>query len=273
MRYIDKPMKKKLSVRSLLRKKEEGIRIVALTAYDAPTARFAERCGAELVLVGDSLGMTVLGYANTLPVTVADMLHHTRAVARGIEAALLVTDMPFLSYQTGWRDAIRNAGLFLKEGGADAVKIEGGGKLAPLIGRMVRAGIPVLGHIGILPQSVLTTGGYRVVGRTREEADRLLQDAKAVEEAGAFAIVLEGIPAELSRSVTEALRIPTIGIGAGVHCDGQIQVMNDLLGLFPDFVPKHARQYLNLGAIIPEALQRYADDVRDGRFPGPENSF
>ncbi len=257
-------------IRSLYRNQEK---ITALTAYDAAMGKLADECGVEMILVGDSLGMTVLGYKNTLSVTLEQSLHHTAAVVRGVTRAMVLGDMPFLTYQVTPEQALRNAGRYLQEAGAAGVKLEGGERMAPTIERLVKTGIPVLGHIGILPQSVLAEGGYRVHGREQKEAERLMADARAVEQAGAFAIVLEGIPRGLSRKITDSLNIPTIGIGAGPECDGQIQVINDLLGLFEDFVPHHTKRYADLGNQIRQALQQYREEVRNSQFPGPEETF
>jgi 3-methyl-2-oxobutanoate hydroxymethyltransferase len=264
----------KISVRELQHLAASGgRRIVAVTAYDALFARLADESGADLILVGDSLGMTVLGYRNTIPVTLEQSLHHTAAVVRGTRRALVVGDMPFLTYQVSPEQALLNAGRYLKEAGADAVKIEGGARVAPTVERLVSAGIPVLGHVGLLPQAVLVQGGYRVHGRVPAEAETIERDAQAVQAAGAFALVLEGLPCQLSEKVTGALRIPTIGIGAGPGCSGQIQVMHDILGLFEEFVPRHTKRYAELARLVREALQAYRDEVQSGRFPGEENSF
>lgn len=263
---------KKLTVKHFRRRKERGERIVALSVYDAPTARLAAACGIELLLVGDSLGMAVLGYGNTIPVTIAQSLHHCAAVLRGASPAFVVGDMPFMTYQPSAETAMRNAARYLQEAGADGVKLEGGRHLAPTVERLVRAGVPVMGHIGLLPQNVLTTGGYRLAGKTVDEAARLRDDAVALADAGAFCLVLEGIPADVAKTLTEAVPIPTIGIGAGVHCDGQIQVVNDLLGLFSDFVPKHAKRYADLDRICRDAFAEYVAEVRQGSFPGPAHS-
>jgi 3-methyl-2-oxobutanoate hydroxymethyltransferase len=253
--------------------KRRGEPIVMLTAYDFPSARLVEQAGANAILVGDTLGMVVLGYETTLPVTMDDMLHHVKAVVRGTRRALVVADMPFMSYQVGPEDALRNAGRFLQEAGARAVKLEGGVTVAESVRRLVDAGIPVMGHIGLTPQSLHQFGGYKVQGKTPRAAARLMDDALALEQAGAFAIVLELVPAPLAQLITKRLRVPTIGIGAGPDCDGQIQVYHDLLGLFTGFVPKHTRRYAEVGEAIRDALAAYADDVREGRFPTEEQSF
>ncbi|QJA06085.1 3-methyl-2-oxobutanoate hydroxymethyltransferase [Thermosulfurimonas marina] len=247
--------------------------IVALTAYDVVSARLAEEAGVDLLLIGDSAAMVVLGHEDTLPITMEEMLTFSRAVARGSERALLVGDLPFLSYQTGPVEAIRNAGRFLKEGGCQAVKMEGGQEVAEIVAAVVRAGIPVLGHIGLTPQRASALGGYRVQGRDLEGARKLLADAEALVEAGVFALLLECVPAELSRIITQRVPVPTIGIGAGPHCDGQILVFHDVVGLWPRFRPKFVRSYAELAPEIVRALRNYAQDVRAGNFPGPEESF
>ncbi len=264
---------KKISVRQLRQMAERQEKIVAITAYDATTAQLVDECGVHLILVGDSMGMTMLGYKTTIPVTIQQCLHHTAAVVRRTQHALVVGDMPFLTYQISPEEALRNAGRFLQEAGADAVKLEGGANVAPCVKRLVSAGIPVLSHIGIMPQSVLAEGGYRVRGRNPEEAEQLLADALAIQDAGAFGIVLEGLPMQLSKRITEQLDIPTIGIGAGPFCDGQVQVIHDLLGLFEDFVPKHAKQYANLAEATRNAVSQYVSEVQDGQFPDEEHSF
>ena len=243
-----------------------------ITAYDAPSAAAAFDAGIDVLLVGDSLAPTVLGYRNTLPVTMEQMLHHAAAVRRGAPGAFVVFDLPFMSYQESMEKALHNAGRALKEADCDAVKLEGGAEMAPLIDALVSAGIPVMAHVGLQPQKVQTSGGYRIQGRTPEAAERILADARAVEEAGAFAVVLECIPAELGKSVTESLMIPTIGIGSGSDCSGQVQVMNDVLGLF-EATPKHAKRYAEIGRMIREALGSYASEVRGGVFPDDEHSF
>jgi 3-methyl-2-oxobutanoate hydroxymethyltransferase len=260
----------RVTVRTIARKKGKE-KIVALTAYDHPTAKLVDRAGVDLILIGDSLGNVVLGHENTLPVTMEEMLHHAKAVARARPRALVVADMPFLSFQTGVEEAVRNAGRFIKEAGVDGVKIERG-LFDAEVRAMVRASIPVIGHVGLTPQSVLPMGGFRVQGRDGEGA-RILAEARTLEAAGCFAIVLEGIPRDLAQEITDALSIPTIGIGAGAGCDGQIQVFHDLLGLDPEFLPKHARRYADLAEIIVEGVGRYAADVRAGTFPSEEESF
>jgi 3-methyl-2-oxobutanoate hydroxymethyltransferase len=247
--------------------------IAMLTAYDYPTAYLADASGAEILLVGDSLGMVVLGYETTLPVTVEDMIHHTKAVVRARRQALVVTDMPFMSFQTGARDALANAGRLIKEGGADAVKFEGGERVAEAVHAIVEAGIPVMGHLGLTPQSVLQFGGYRVQGREQAAAEKLIEDAKLLEEAGIFSLVLEGIPSNLAGRVTSAVTIPTIGIGAGLDCDGQVLVWHDVLGLYHGTKPKFVRRYADLAETAAQGLKTYVEDVKAGRFPSPEESY
>ncbi len=253
--------------------KERGEKFAMLTAYDYPTAKLIDEAGVPVILVGDSLGMVVLGYDSTIPVTMEEMLHHTKAVARGTERAIVVGDMPFMSYQTSVEDALRNAGRFLQEAGATAVKLEGGVPMAETVRRLVAVGIPVMGHLGLTPQSLHQLGGHKVQGKAPAAAVKLLDDALALQEAGAFAIVLEGIPAPLGRLASEKLAVPTIGIGAGPHCDGQVQVLHDLLGLCDRFVPKHAKQYAHLSAEIRDAVTRYLDEVKSGAFPTARESF
>ncbi|MBO7146730.1 MAG: 3-methyl-2-oxobutanoate hydroxymethyltransferase [Lentisphaeria bacterium] len=264
---------KKITVSTLRKMKLEGQKIVMLTAYDAPTAALASQCGIDLLLVGDSLGMAVLGYDSTLPVTMEDCLHHCKAVRRGAPDAFIVGDMPFMSCHTSERDALLNAARFIQEAKCDAVKIEGDIALAPTVERMVHAGIPVMGHVGLLPQHIKTAGGYRIAGKTEDTAARVIADAKAMEEAGAFAVVLECVPAELGKRVTEELSIPTIGIGAGADCSGQVQVVHDILGLFEGFKPKHAKRYADLAAEMRKVFTAYSDEVRNGTFPTDEHSF
>ena len=244
-----------------------------VTAYDYTAARIADAAGIPIILVGDSLGMVVLGYDSTVPVTMDDMIRHGRMVSRGASEALVVVDLPFMSYQVDAPEALRNAGRLMQEGGAHTVKMEGGVSIAPTVRRIVDAGVPVMGHIGLTPQSVNALGGYRVQGRTKETARRLLDDARALQDAGAYSVVLECVPAALAGAITERLTIPTIGIGAGPHCDGQVQVFHDMLGLFPDFVPKHARKYAALATDIAQAFEQYAEDVRSGAFPSEDESF
>lgn len=248
-------------------------KVVCLTAYDCTTARMADEAGMHLLLVGDSLAMTVLGYASTLPVTMEQMLHHTAAVARGVVNALVVADMPFMSYQVSVEQALANAGRFIKEAGAHAVKLEGGAFRAETIRALVQNGIPVLGHIGLTPQSVLALGGYKVQGKVPAAAARLLEDARALEAAGVFAMVIECVPRALAAAITAAVRMPTIGIGAGPDCDGQILVTHDLLGLSGPTVPKFVKCYADLGARTAEAFRAYKADVESGRFPAAEHCY
>src|ERR1700680_4895640 len=248
-------------------------KITCLTAYDYPTARLLDEAGVDLILVGDSLGMVVLGHESTLPVTIDEMLHHTRAVRRGTRRALLVADMPYGSYHTDLAESLHNAMRFVKEAGAEAVKVEGGERRLELISRLTEAEIPVMGHVGLTPQSVNALGGYRVQGKTPDTAGQLIRDARAVEAAGAFAVVLEAVPRELAAQITRDLHIPTIGIGAGPDCDGQILVVHDLLGLTFNQTPKFARQYANLGETISKAVRGYCADVRSGAFPSDHESY
>ena len=263
----------KITVRHVAEIKERGEKIPMLTAYDYTTAALADAAEIPLVLVGDSLGMVVLGYESTVPVTLDDIIHHTKMVARGNKNSLIVADLPFMTYQIDPAQALGNAARLLQEGGAHTVKLEGGVNIASTVRRIVDCDIPVMGHIGVTPQSVNAFGGYRVRGRSVQQARQIVADALALEAAGAYAVVLELVPAPLSRLITEKLTIPTIGIGAGPHCDGQVQVLHDMLGLFTDFVPRHARQYANLGETIKEAFCRYAQEVRDGSFPTARESF
>jgi 3-methyl-2-oxobutanoate hydroxymethyltransferase len=262
-----------VTVPEILKMKRRGEKIAVLTAYDHPTARILDAAGADVLLVGDSLGMVVLGYDSTLPVTMEEMLHHTRAVVRGATRSLVVGDMPYLSYQVSVRDAVRNAGRFVQEAGARAVKVEGGRSRTRVIRAILDAEIPVMGHVGLTPQSVHRFGGYRVQGKNAATGQAILDDALAVEEAGAFSIVLEGIPSELAERITERLTIPTIGIGAGPACDGQVLVIHDLLGLSPEPVPSFVRRYADIGASIREACARFVADVRAGTFPSEKESY
>jgi 3-methyl-2-oxobutanoate hydroxymethyltransferase len=272
--------KGKITVPSILERKaavpshnSSAGKITCLTAYDYPTARLLDEAGVDILLVGDSLGMVVLGHESTLPVTLEEMLHHTRAVRRGTYHALLVADMPYGSYHDDPREAVRNAVRFVKEAGAEAVKVEGGERRLDMISRLVEAEIPVMGHIGLTPQSVNAFGGFRVQGKSASAADQLLRDARAVEAAGAFSVVLESIPRDLAAHITGELRIPTIGIGAGPDCDGQVLVIHDLIGLSFGHKPKFARRYAEVGAIISRAAGEYCRDVRDGTFPSDEESY
>jgi len=253
--------------------KRQGEKIAMVTAYDYPMAKLIDEAGMPIILVGDSLGMVVLGYESTIPVTMDEMIHHTKAVVRGTKHALIIGDMPFMTYHISIEDALRNAARFIQEGGAQAVKLEGGETVAEKVSRIVAAGIPVQGHIGLTPQSIHQLGGYKVQGKTAEVAARLLNDAKALENAGAFSIVLECIPTPLAKLITERVSVPTIGIGAGKHCDGQVQVISDLLGLYTDFVPKHAKQYAKLSESISTSVSDYISEVKAGKFPTSKQSY
>ena len=266
-------MERRVSITKLKAMKKRGERFAMLTAYDYPSARLVEEAGVPIILVGDTLVMVVLGYDTTIPVTMDEMLHHVKAVVRGTRKAHVGADMPFMSFQAGPQDALRNAGRMLKEGGAQSVKLEGGRRLADTVSLLVSSGIPVMGHIGLTPQSVNQFGGYKVQGKTPAAAVKLINDAAALEEAGAYAIVLETIPAQLGELITQKVSIPTIGIGAGPHCDGQVQVFHDLLGLFDEFVPKHAKRYAQLGEVIKGAVSQYVTDVQEGAFPTERESF
>ena len=258
---------KPLRAPDLKTKKQRGEKIAMLTAYDATMARLLDRAGIDVLLVGDSLGMVILGHETTLPVTLDDVLHHTKAVSRGARRALVVADMPFLTFQVSAAEAVRNAGRLLQEGGAAAVKIEGGRPVLEVVQRLVEVGIPVMGHLGLTPQAVHQLGGFRQQAAAPEQAERLLDDARALEAAGVFALVLESIPAELARAVTAGLKIPTIGIGAGPWCDGQVLVSYDAFGLFNEFVPPFVKQYARMGETMMDAARQYISEVRDGRFP------
>ena len=258
---------KKVRAPDLKKMKRRGTKIVMLTAYDAGMARLLDRAGVDVLLVGDTVGMVVLGHDTTVPVTLDDILHHTKAVTRGTSRPLVVADMPFMTFHVSVEDAVRNAGRLIQEGGASAVKIEGGRAVAEVVRRLVDIGIPVMGHLGLLPQSIHQLGGFRKQAKSEEAAETLMEDAQALEKAGAFAVVLELIPKEVARQVTGRLRIPTIGIGAGPYCDGQVLVSHDALGLYDGFVPPFVKQYAQLGREITAAVTEYADDVREGRFP------
>ena len=252
--------------------KARGEKIVMLTAYDYSTAKLADQAGIHALLVGDSLGQMMLGYDSTVPVTMDDMVHHTKAVSRGVRRALVIGDMPFASYHTTPEEGIRNAARLMQEGGARAVKLEGAA-VAPTVERMVAAGIPVMGHLGLTPQSINVLGRHRIQGKTREAAERILREALLLESAGVFALVLETVPTPLAALISRRLSIPTIGIGAGGGCDGQVQIMHDILGWYPDFTPKHTRRYADLGALLHTAFGEYKEDVQAGRFPADEHSF
>ena len=259
-----------IDIKEMKQKKEK---IPMLTAYDYVTAKMVDESGVPLILVGDSLGMVMLGYESTIPVTMSEMIHHTKAVVRGAKQALVIGDMPFMTYHTSISDALHNAASFIQEGGAQAVKLEGGEVVAEQVRRLVECGIPVMGHIGVTPQSMHQLGGFKARGKVVEEARKLLNDASILEEAGAFAIVLECTPAPLSKLITQKLTIPTIGIGAGPDCDGQVQVISDILGLYTEFVPKHAKRYANLAGEIKTAVADYISEVKSLSFPTAEQSY
>ena len=258
---------------SIMQMKNSGHKISMLTAYDYTTARLLDEAGVNTILVGDCLGNVILGYEDTISVTVEDMIHHSAAVARGAKNALVVTDLPFMSYQTSVYDAVVNAGRLMKEGRAGAVKLEGGKEVCPQIKAIVSAGIPVVAHLGLTPQSINTFGGFKVQGKTEAAAKKLIEDAKAVEEAGAFLLVLECVPAKLAKLVTESINIPTIGIGAGAGCDGQVLVIYDMLGMFSDFKPKFVKHFANAGDVIREAVKTYIAEIDDGTFPAEEHCY
>ena len=266
-------MIKKLTIQDIISMKKRGERISMLTAYDAGFAGLIDAAGIDMVLVGDSLGMVLLGYNSTIPVTMEEMLHHCRAAGKGVKRAVLVGDMPFMSYQVLESEAINNAGRFLKEAGCDAVKLEGGTEVCDTVKAIVRAGIPLVGHIGLTPQTASQLGGFKIQGRDADSARRLLQSARDLEAAGAFTIVLECIPAQLSEAITKSVSIPTIGIGAGKNCDGQVLVTHDMVGLFEKFIPSFVKQYVNLAPQIKEAVAAYHEEVKNGTFPAEEYSF
>jgi len=264
---------KKINVPEIVARKQSGEKITVLTAYDYTFARILDACGVDVILVGDSVGPIVSGYDNTLPVTMDEMVYHTRAVSRGVERALLVADMPFMSYQVDRGEALRNAGRLVKEGGAQAVKVEGGVQIAETVRAIVAMDIPVVGHVGLTPQSVHRMGGFKVQGKEAEQAERILADARAVAEAGACAVVLECVPAPLARRITAELAVPTIGIGAGPGCDGQVLVIHDILGLCEKYSPKFVKRFADIGELLRSGVADYIREVRDGSFPGPEHSF
>ena len=267
------PARSKVTINTIQEKKQRREPITCLTAYDYPSARLVDEAGIDMILVGDSLAMVVLGYENTLPVTVDEMLHHTRAVRRAVRSALVIADMPYASYHLSAEEGVRNASRFIKEAGAEAVKVEGGEKRIELVHRLRDAEIPVMGHIGLTPQSLHAMGGFKVQGRSQAQAKRLLDDARSLEQAGCYAIVLEGIPRELAKEITNAISIPTIGIGAGVDCDGQVLVIYDLLGMNEEFRPKFVKRYDNLAVRIRTAVEQYITEVRNAQFPDEEHSF
>jgi len=262
----------RITINQIKEMKQKGEKITMLTAYDYATAKLVDEAEIPLILVGDSLGMVVLGYESTIPVTMEEMLHHTKAVVRGTKKAMVIGDMPFMTYHVSVEDALYNAASFIQEGGTQAVKLEGGVTVAEKVKRIVECGIPVMGHIGLTPQSIHQFGGFKLQGKTPEAAARMLEDARALEEAGAFAIVLETVPTPLAKLISAKISIPTIGIGAGPDCDGQVQVINDILGSFADFVPRHAKQYAKLTDIISQAVAQYHQEVKTGKFPTEKQS-
>ncbi len=268
-----KPETGKVTTRTIRRMKQDGRKIAVLTAYDFPTARIMDQAGIDCILVGDSAGTVVAGYKNTLPITMDEMIFLCRSVMRGVERALVVGDMPFMSFQPSEEEAIKNAGRFLKEGGVQAVKLEGGSEIAPLVTKLVNYGIPVMGHIGLTPQSLNKFGGYLVMGKTERQQNYFMRSAQDLQEAGCFAIVLESMIPDLAREITESLKIPTIGIGAGIECDGQVLVISDMIGLFEEFRPKFVRTYANMADVIRKAVSSYIDDVKQGRFPDESESY
>ena len=265
--------RKKVTISDLMVKKESGEKITMITAYDYPTAKMVDQAGIDTILVGDSLGMVVLGYASTVPVTMEEMLHHSKAVMRAIQYAFVIGDMPFMSYQASIEKAVENAGRFIKEGSCDAVKLEGGSEVAPVVKAIVDAGIPVCAHIGLTPQTATKLGGFKVQGKDAESAKNLINSAKDLENAGAFMIVMECIPDIIASRITDEINIPTIGIGAGKDCDGQVLVYHDTVGLFDRFTPKFVKQYIKLGPMIVDALKNYKREVEEGVFPGKEHIF
>ncbi|OPY56703.1 MAG: 3-methyl-2-oxobutanoate hydroxymethyltransferase [Pelotomaculum sp. PtaU1.Bin035] len=265
--------KEKVTTATIRKKKAEGTPITMLTAYDFPMAKIVDEAGIDVILVGDSLGNVVLGYDSTIPVTMDEMIHHVKAVCRGAGRAMVVADMPFLSYQASEEEALRNAGRFLKEAGAQAVKLEGGQEVANAVRKIVDAGIPVVGHLGLTPQSIHRLGGFKVQGKDETVAKKMIADAKALEEAGAFAIVLECVPVHLAKLITGSLSAAVISIGAGPYCDGQVLVINDILGLYPRFTPKFVKQYANLHGQIADAIKQYMEEVGARSFPAPEHCF
>ena len=273
LKAANDPDRKKTSVASFMRMKAENRRIVMVTSYDYPTAAIADAVGVDSILVGDSYGMVVLGYENTIPVTVEDLLPICRAVRRGATHALLIGDLPFMSFQVSPEEAIRTAGRFVKEGGMEAVKIEGGSEVSRIVESISRMGIPVLGHVGVTPQTATLHGGYRIQGRNVDSSDKLVEDAKSLEEAGVFGIVLEMVTEEVAKVITETVSVPTIGIGSGRFCDGQVLVLHDLIGLYPSFTPKFAKRYVDVAGMIKQALQNFTVEVRNGVFPQEQHVF
>ena len=263
----------KITISAIQKMKQSGEKISMLTAYDYSTAAIMDEEGMDIILIGDSLGMVVLGYDSTLPVTMEDMIHHTKAVSRAVKRAMVIADMPFLSYHTSVQDGMYNAGRLMKEAGAHGVKLEGGQEVADVVRKITSSGIPLMGHLGLTPQSVHQLGGYKVQGKDDKTARKLMEDARVLEEAGAFSLVLECVPAQLAGEISRALTIPTIGIGAGVECDGQVLVVNDMLGIFEKFTPKFVKKYAELNKDIRAAMKQYIDEVKSGAFPGKEHSF
>ena len=263
----------KVTVPEIRKMKQKGEKITALTAYDYSFSRILDEAGVDILLVGDSLGSVIQGRENTLPVTLGEVIYHTRAVVRGRERALVVADMPFLSFQISVEEAKRNAGKIIQEAGAEAVKLEGGVEMLETIEAIVKIGIPVMGHVGLTPQSLHRFGGYKVQGKEKDQREKIVQDALAVEEGGAFSVVLESIPLDLAQEITRRLSIPTIGIGAGMHCDGQVLVVHDMLGLFDMYTPKFVKRYADLKSVMSEAVRNYNAEVREGKFPDEEHSF
>ncbi|HSG28869.1 MAG TPA: 3-methyl-2-oxobutanoate hydroxymethyltransferase [Candidatus Krumholzibacterium sp.] len=266
-------MRKKVTKNTIVKMKRSGEKIAAITSYDFLSTKIVDRAGIDLILVGDSLGMVIMGYENTIPVTMEEIIHHLKAVTRAKPSAIVVGDMPFMSYQASVEDAVRNAGRLVKEGGAESVKLEGGERYVPVIEAIVQASIPVVGHLGLTPQSLHQMGGYRIQGRDEASAEVMVREAKALENAGCFAIVLEGIPWQLARTITEKVSIPTVGIGAGVHCDGQVLVLNDMLGIHEDPLPRFVKVYDDIGERMKNAVSRYVDEVKEGVFPSMEHSY
>jgi 3-methyl-2-oxobutanoate hydroxymethyltransferase len=266
-------VEKKVTTVDLIEMKKKSEKITMLTAYDYLMASQLDQCGIDLILVGDSVGNVLLGYENTIPVTMNEMIHHCRAVSRGVKRAMVIGDMPFMSYQASVEEAVRNAGRFLKEGGVEAVKLEGGKEFFKNIKMIVDSGIPVMGHLGLTPQSVYTLGGYGVRGKNKEQALKMVEDARGLEEAGVFSIVLEKVPAKLAKKITQEINIPTIGIGAGVDCDGQVLVTHDMLGYFEEFKPKFSKRYAELGKEMKRCYRKYIEEVKNGKFPAEEHSY
>lgn len=271
---MSKEIKMNRITASYVRKmKRNGDKITMMAAYDYSTALKVDEAGMDIILVGDSLGMVILGYENTLPVTMEDMIHHTKAVSRAAKHSMVIGDMPFMSYHASADEAAYNAGRFLKEAEAHGIKLEGGREVSEVVRRITSAGIPVMAHLGLTPQAIHKLGGYKVQGREKGTAERMLEDAKILEDAGAFSVVLECIPETLADEITRSLEIPTIGIGAGVHCDGQVLVVNDMLGMYNNFTPKFVRKYADMDTVLKDAFKRYIADVKSGTFPGEEHSF